>query len=258
MATLDRAIEIAVKAHSGQVDKAGEPYILHPIRVMLRVNGVDARIVAILHDVVEDSEFTIDDLRNEGFSEAVLEAISALTKGKGESRVDAALRAASNDIARLVKLADNFENMDLSRIKNPTIEDYKRIKEYQEVRKILLNNGKNATNRSRRRRCAPRLNSGVWNVKRLLRIFAVALLGAGIVVVGFVYDILFAGIPYQDPTPELQADYNFHSSVAGMLYKTGGIVMLLGLLAAPFLWRRSNRRCRLSPGDDSVSSSPRQ
>jgi guanosine-3',5'-bis(diphosphate) 3'-pyrophosphohydrolase len=63
MATLEKAIEIAARAHTGQVDKAGQPYILHPIQVMLRVQGEDARIAAVLHDVVEDSEVTIDDLR---------------------------------------------------------------------------------------------------------------------------------------------------------------------------------------------------
>lgn len=70
MTTLERAIELASKAHAGQVDKAGQSYILHPIKVMLRVAGSEARIVAVLHDVVEDSQFTIEDLRNEGFSES--------------------------------------------------------------------------------------------------------------------------------------------------------------------------------------------
>lgn len=138
MATLERAIEIAAKAHAGQVDKAGEPYILHPVKVMLRVTGNDARIAAVLHDVVEDSEITIEDLESEGFPAAVVEAVVALTKQKGESRLEAASRAAENDIARSVKLADNAENMDLSRIANPTDKDYARLKEYEKVRKILL------------------------------------------------------------------------------------------------------------------------
>ena len=138
MATLERAIELAAKAHAGQIDKAGQPYILHPIRVMLRVSDAEARIAAILHDVVEDSEITLQDLRNEGFSESVVEAVAALTKLEGESRVDAASRAAANAIAREVKLADNAENMDLSRIENPTEKDYARVKEYEKVREILL------------------------------------------------------------------------------------------------------------------------
>ena len=138
MATLEKAIEIAARAHTGQVDKAGQPYILHPIQVMLRVQGEDARIAAVLHDVVEDSEVTIDDLRVEGFSSVVLEAVAALTKQKGETRIEAAFRAAENKIARIVKLADNAENMDLSRIPNPTEKDHRRMKEYEKVREILL------------------------------------------------------------------------------------------------------------------------
>jgi GTP diphosphokinase / guanosine-3',5'-bis(diphosphate) 3'-diphosphatase len=137
MATLERAIEIAAKAHAGQVDKAGEPYILHPIQVMLRVSGTEARIVAVLHDVVEDSAYTIEDLRKEGFSPPVLEAVAALTKEAGESRLEAASRAAKNEIARTVKLADNAENMNLDRIAHPTEKDYARLKEYEEVKAFL-------------------------------------------------------------------------------------------------------------------------
>jgi (p)ppGpp synthase/HD superfamily hydrolase len=96
------------------------------------------KISAVLHDVVEDSEITIDELRTEGYSERVLQAVDALTKRYGENRIEAARRAASNDIARIVKLADNAENMDLSRIPNPTDEDYTRMKEYKKVREILL------------------------------------------------------------------------------------------------------------------------
>jgi GTP diphosphokinase / guanosine-3',5'-bis(diphosphate) 3'-diphosphatase len=138
MATLERAIEIAARAHANQVDKAGEPYILHPIQVMLRVSGTEARIAAVLHDVVEDSAFTIEDLRKEGFSTTVLEAVAALTKEDGESRLEAALRAAKNEIARIVKLADNAENMNLGRLADPTDKDYARLEEYKKVREILM------------------------------------------------------------------------------------------------------------------------
>lgn len=138
MGTLERAIQIAAEAHSGQVDKGGEPYILHPLRVMLRMQSADERIVAVLHDVVEDSERSIEALSREGFSPAIIEAVQALTKQPGESRLAAALRAAANPLARTVKLADNAENMDLSRIPNPTEKDLDRTKEYEEVRLILL------------------------------------------------------------------------------------------------------------------------
>ena len=137
MSTLDRAIEIAVHAHAGQMDKGGEPYILHPLRVMLRMRTDMERIVAVLHDVVEDSAYTFADLRSEGFSVEVLKALEALTKQPGETRIDAAHRAARIPLARAVKLADNAENSDLSRIPVPTQKDLDRIEEYRKVRDIL-------------------------------------------------------------------------------------------------------------------------
>lgn len=138
MATLERAIEIAAKAHAGQTDKGGEPYILHPLRVMLRVSNNLERMAAVLHDVVEDSDITLKNLVQEGFPVEVIEAIAALTKLPGETRLQAAERAARNPIARAVKLADNAENMDISRIPNPTEKDIARLHEYEAVRKILL------------------------------------------------------------------------------------------------------------------------
>ena len=138
MATIERVIEIASSAHAGQVDKAGQPYIFHPLRVMLRVEGAHEQMAAVLHDVVEDTIVTIDHLEQEGFPSEVLQAITALTKLPGETRLEAASRAAADPIARIVKLADNAENMDLSRIPNPTEKDHARCREYGQVRAILL------------------------------------------------------------------------------------------------------------------------
>ena len=138
MATLERAIAIAAEAHAGQVDKAGQPYILHPLRVMLRVSSPLEQMAAVLHDVVEDTEVTLDMLKAEGFAAEVLQAVMALTKLHGESRMDAARRARRDPIARAVKLADNAENMDLSRIANPGERDYARLEEYKVVRSVLL------------------------------------------------------------------------------------------------------------------------
>lgn len=138
MSSLERAIAIAAKAHAGQIDTAGQPYILHPLRVMLRLTGETERIAAVLHDVVEDTSVTIQHLEAEGFSEDVLAAVEALTKRDGETRLDAALRARANAVAREVKLADNAENSDLSRIANPTEKDVRRLKEYEQVRVVLL------------------------------------------------------------------------------------------------------------------------
>jgi len=137
MATLERALEIAAAAHAGQQDKAGQPYILHPIRVMLNVNTLDERIAAVLHDTVEDTPITFDDLADAGFSSDIINAVQALTKMDGETRIDAAKRAVQNKIARQVKLADVADNMDLSRIPNPTSQDYARLEEYQRVFQIL-------------------------------------------------------------------------------------------------------------------------
>ena len=129
--TLERAIAIAATAHAGQVDKGGAPYILHPLKVMLRMSSLEERIVAVLHDVVEDCGISLDDLRKEGFSEAVLSAIESVTKVLGESYEDFVERAAQNPIGRVVKLADLEENSDLSRIASPSWEDLERIEKYR-------------------------------------------------------------------------------------------------------------------------------
>ena len=141
MSSLERAIAIAAEAHAGAQDKAGQPYILHPLRVMLRLAATEERIVAVLHDVVEDTPVTLEQLRENGFSEVVVAAVEALTKRQGETRLQAAERAAVNPIARAVKLADNAENMDLSRISAPTEKDYARLREYEQVRALLLAHG---------------------------------------------------------------------------------------------------------------------
>jgi (p)ppGpp synthase/HD superfamily hydrolase len=138
MSTLERAIEIAARSHAGQVDKAGQPYILHPLRLMLAVTAPEERIAAVLHDVVEDTPVTLDDLAAAGFSRDILTAVEALTKLEGESRIAAAQRAAQNPIARVVKLADVADNMDLSRISVPTEKDFVRLREYEQVQQILL------------------------------------------------------------------------------------------------------------------------
>jgi GTP diphosphokinase / guanosine-3',5'-bis(diphosphate) 3'-diphosphatase len=138
MATLERAIQIAAEAHLGQTDKGGQPYILHPIRVMLRMTTNEERIVGVLHDVVEDSEYSFEKLAREGFSKEIIDAVAALTKLPGESRIAAAHRAAAHPLARTVKLADNTENMDLGRISHPTEKDRARLKEYEQVRAILM------------------------------------------------------------------------------------------------------------------------
>lgn len=130
---LNKAIEIANRAHKGQVDKAGAPYILHPLRVMMAQENKIERICAVLHDVVEDSEITLDDIREEGFSEEIIEVLDCLTKRARESYNNFIGRILGNETACRVKLADLCDNMDITRIKNPTDKDTERIKKYQEA-----------------------------------------------------------------------------------------------------------------------------
>jgi len=137
MSTLEKTIEIAARAHSGQVDKAGAPYILHPLRLMFAVSGENERIVAVLHDVVEDTETTLEDLREQGFGQVIIDSVDALTKRADETRVEAAVRASENPMARAVKIADVEDNMNIERISNPTARDYSRQKEYEETIALL-------------------------------------------------------------------------------------------------------------------------
>ena len=137
MATLERAIEIAARAHAGQVDKAGAPYILHPIRMMLNVDSLEARMAAVLHDVVEDSDVTLEQLRAEGFPASVIEAVEALTKREGEDYEAFIRRVAPNVLARQVKLADLRDNSELSRIAQPSEKDRLRIEKYQRAIQYL-------------------------------------------------------------------------------------------------------------------------
>ena len=146
MATLERALEIAAQAHRGQVDKAGEPYLLHPIRVMLRVSGEAERVTALLHDVVEDDpSWTLDRLRTEGFPAAVVAAVDLLTKRPGEPYETLIDRAAADPIARRVKLADLEDNMSLLRISDPGEVDRQRLERYRRAHAKLSGNSR-ATN----------------------------------------------------------------------------------------------------------------
>ena len=128
---LERAIEIAVIAHKDQREKSGAPYILHPLRVMLSLESEDERIVGVLHDVVEDTPWTFGQLREEGFSDDVLAALDTVTIRANEDYLDFIARSAGNAIGRQVKMADLRDNIDLSRIPEPTEKDFKRIEKYK-------------------------------------------------------------------------------------------------------------------------------
>ena len=134
MSTLERAIAIAATAHAGQIDKAGAPYILHPLRVMLRLTGGAERITAVLHDLVEDcAGWSFERLHAEGFSGEIIEALKSVTKRDGESYEDFVKRAGENPIGRRVKRSDLHDNCDLTRISNPTPQDHERIARYRKA-----------------------------------------------------------------------------------------------------------------------------
>lgn len=130
MATLARAIAIAADAHEGQTDKAGAPYVLHPLRLMQRFDDAEARTVAVLHDVVEDTPWTLEALRAEGFDEAVLAALDALTRRDGEGWETFIERVAADPLATRVKRADLEDNMDLRRLATLGERDLERLQRY--------------------------------------------------------------------------------------------------------------------------------
>lgn len=133
---LEKAELFAEKAHEGQFDKAGVPYIEHPKAVAAMVDDDMGKVVAYLHDVVEDTEVSIDDIRKE-FGNEVADAVDVLTRKKGVSYMDYIRGIKSNAFAVKVKKADLTHNMNLSRLSVISDEDIKRVKKYQKAYKIL-------------------------------------------------------------------------------------------------------------------------
>ena len=131
-----KAYEIAKKAHKGQVDKAGVDYINHPLTVASKCQSEDERIVALLHDVVEDTDVTLEDL-SKVFDKHIIDAIDAITHREGVSYEDYLLNLKKNELALHVKFKDIENNMDLSRIKNPTQKDYDRLEKYRFALNVL-------------------------------------------------------------------------------------------------------------------------
>ena len=135
---LERAIQIAVEAHAGAKDRGGKAYILHPISVMMRCETDEEKIVAILHDVVEDTDWTFEALRQEGFSETIIKALKTVTKNSEDEDYDEFIqRSLKNEIGRKVKIADLKENLDVTRIGELTDRDIERINKYKRALKTL-------------------------------------------------------------------------------------------------------------------------
>lgn len=139
MSTLTRAIEIATIAHKGQTDKAGEDYIKHPLRVMMAGKTENEKIVGVLHDVVEDTDWTFEKLEEEGFSEEIISALRCVTKlSKYEPYEDFISRVKTNPLAIAVKINDLTDNMDIRRLSSLSNKDFKRLEKYHKAYKQLL------------------------------------------------------------------------------------------------------------------------
>lgn len=137
MSDLITAIKIACEAHGDQKDKAGEPYILHPLRLMLRLKDKDAMIVAVLHDVIEDSYFDFAFLESQGFDKSILKAVEAITKRGNEPYHDFIERLSFNDLAVKVKIEDLKDNLDLTRLTSIGDKDLERMKKYHKALTFL-------------------------------------------------------------------------------------------------------------------------
>ena len=133
MHQLERAISVALRAHEGVLDKSGQPYILHPLHLMMQMETEDAQITAVLHDVVEDSDISLQDLADMGFSPRVIEALALLTHDSdAHSYAEYIDRINGNALARQIKLADLQHNMDARRLPAPLSErDWERLQKYR-------------------------------------------------------------------------------------------------------------------------------
>jgi (p)ppGpp synthase/HD superfamily hydrolase len=134
MPTLEDAIALAVEAHRGQKEKAGQPYILHVLRVMFRLDTEQEQMAGVLHDLVEDTSYTLDDLRRLGYPESVVVAIDCLTRREDESYEEFVERAGAHPIAQRVKLSDLEDNMDIRRLPAVTERDRERLNRYIRAR----------------------------------------------------------------------------------------------------------------------------
>jgi len=135
-----KAVRIAAQAHEGQTDKAGEAYILHPLRLMSRCRTDAERIVALLHDVVEDSPLTLEDLAGEGFSPEIIAGVDGMTRRQGESYGEFISRAAQNPLSASVKRLDLEDNLNTLRLPELTERDLARLQKYHVAYRLLGNN----------------------------------------------------------------------------------------------------------------------
>ena len=148
MNIIQHAYNVMERAHKGQCDKGGKPYFLHPFRVSQEAKNYPwssdfdkfiAEVVALLHDVIEDSEITADDLTHEGFKRNIVRRVVCMTRNENESYMDYIKRISKDKICRIVKMCDLKDNMDITRLDKIKEEDIKRLKKYHKAYKYLNN-----------------------------------------------------------------------------------------------------------------------
>lgn len=136
-----KAMKLCFNAHKDQVDKSGMPYVFHPFHLAEQMSDEETTVVALLHDVVEDTNYTIEDLRKMGFSEAVLEAILLMTHDETVPYMEYVKKIKKNRIAAAVKHADLMHNSDLSRLDTVDEKIMKRVEKYKQAIAILDDKG---------------------------------------------------------------------------------------------------------------------
>ena len=134
---LDKAAQICVMKHAGQRDKMGCAYFQHPMRVAMRCRTDEEKMVALLHDTIEDTDVTPEYLLAEGFPQEVVDGVLSVTKREGESYEDFVLRAKQNCLGRVVKLHDLEDNLDVLRLDSITPETAARLSKYLAARRVL-------------------------------------------------------------------------------------------------------------------------
>lgn len=139
----EKALRIAIQAHAGQTDKAGKEYVSHPIRVAARCTTPEAKVVALLHDTIEDTDVTVERLRTEEFPEEIIDGVVSVTRREGETYEDFVQRAAQNPFGKEVKKADLEDNMDIRRLNEITDDDINRLRKYLRAWRFL--NGEERT-----------------------------------------------------------------------------------------------------------------
>jgi len=137
---INKALNLMYEAHKGQKDKGNIPYVFHPYHIAEQMNTEDEIIVALLHDVIEDTKITLEDIKSYGFNNNILEALKVITHDKNINYIDYINKISKNKLATKIKIRDLKHNIDLSRIPNPTEEDYNRVNQYKKALEILNKN----------------------------------------------------------------------------------------------------------------------